>query len=82
MTYVVDFAYLFHEVGEPTRSAYEQHVCGLFGRDVWLRLLVDVGFQAAVRPFEHSELPAGAAVMFLGVKPEPKRADTGGPIGS
>lgn len=69
-TYVVDFAYLFHELGQPTRSAYDQHICGIFGRAEWLRLLGDVGFQAAVRPFEHSELPVGAAEMFLGVKPE------------
>jgi SAM-dependent methyltransferase len=68
-TYIVDFAYLFHEVGQPTRSAYDQHICGLFGRAEWLRLLEDVGFHGAVRPFEHSELPKGAAEIFLGVKP-------------
>jgi SAM-dependent methyltransferase len=68
-TYVVDFAYLFHEQGQPTRSAYEQHVCGLFDRAAWLRLLSEVGFAAAVRPFAHSELPAGAAEMFVGVRP-------------
>jgi len=68
-TYVVDFAYLFHEAGQPTRSAYDQHICGLFGRAEWLRLLAEVGLQAAVRSFDHSELPEGAAEMYLGVKP-------------
>ena len=68
-TYVVDFAYLFHENGQPTRSAHDQHICGLFGRAEWLRLLEDVGFQATVRSFDHSELPVGAAEIYLGVKP-------------
>ena len=35
----------------------------------WLRLMAEVGFQAAVRSFDHSELPEGAAEMYLGVKP-------------
>jgi ubiquinone/menaquinone biosynthesis C-methylase UbiE len=67
-TYVVDFAYLFHEDGRPTRSAHDQHVQGLFGRDHWLRLLAEVGFQPGVRPFPHSDLPTGAVVVFIGIK--------------
>ncbi len=38
-TYVVDFAYLFHEDGQPTRSAYDRHLHALFGRADWVRLL-------------------------------------------
>jgi SAM-dependent methyltransferase len=68
-TYVVDFAYLFQQKGEPTRSAHEQHIQGVFARAVWLRLLAEVGFQPTVRPFLHSELPAGSVVVFLGKKP-------------
>jgi SAM-dependent methyltransferase len=69
-TYVVDFAYLFHEDGRPTRSAYDRHVQGLFGRADWLRLLQEVGFRPAERPFAHSELPAGSVTVFLGRKPD------------
>jgi SAM-dependent MidA family methyltransferase len=68
-TYVVDFAYLFHENGQPTRSVHEQHVQGLFGRAEWVAHLESVGFQPSVRPFEHSELPSGSVVVFVGRKP-------------
>ena len=68
-TYVVDFAYLFEADGQPTRSAHDRHVHGLFARDDWLRLLAEAGFEASVRPFEHPELPTGSVVVFLGVKP-------------
>ncbi len=68
-TYVVDFAYLFHEDGQPTRSAYDRHLHGLFGRADWVRLLEEVGFLPTIRPFEHSELPSGLVSVFLGLKP-------------
>jgi SAM-dependent methyltransferase len=67
--YVVDFVYLFHESGQPTRTAYERHLQGVFPRATWLRLLAEVGFQPAMQPFEHSELPPGSAVVFTGYKP-------------
>ena len=69
-TYVVDFAYLLHEDGRPTRSAYDRHVHGLFGRADWLRLLEEAGFRPAERPFAHSELPAGAVTVFVARRPE------------
>lgn len=69
-TYLVDFACLLHEDGQPTRVAYDRHVCGLFGRAEWLRLLTEVGFdQVQARPFEHSEVPPGSLEVFVGVKP-------------
>jgi SAM-dependent methyltransferase len=67
--YLVDFAYLFEEDGQPTRVAHDQHVHGLFARDDWLRLLAEVGFRAEVRPFAHSELPAGSMSVFRGARP-------------
>jgi ubiquinone/menaquinone biosynthesis C-methylase UbiE len=70
-TYTVDFVYLFHEAGQPTRSVHERHIQGVFGRADWLRLLADVGFCPAVRPFRHSELPPDSVVVFLGIKPTP-----------
>jgi len=70
-SYVVDFAYLFHEDGQPTRSVHERHVQGVFARADWLRLLADVGFSPSVRPFRHSELPADSVVVFVGIRPGP-----------
>lgn len=68
--YQVDYAYLLHEDGQPTRCAHDQHTCGLFSRVDWLRLLAQVGFRASVQPFEHSEVPSGTLEIFLGLKPE------------
>jgi SAM-dependent methyltransferase len=68
-TYVVDFAYLFHEIGQPTRSVHEQHIMGLFGHAEWLAQLECAGFQPSVRPFEHSELPSSSVVVFIGRRP-------------
>jgi SAM-dependent methyltransferase len=67
-SYEVDYAYLLSEAGQPTRAVYDRHVCGLFSRADWLRLLEEVGFQASVVPFEHSEV-AYTLDVFVGVKP-------------
>ena len=42
--YTVDFAYLLRDGSEPLRVVHDQHVFGIFSREVWLRLLRDVGF--------------------------------------
>jgi hypothetical protein len=69
-TYVADYAYLLREEGQPMRSVYDRHVCGLFARSTWLRLLEEVGFQRpAVRPLEHSEVPPGSVEVFVALKP-------------
>jgi hypothetical protein len=68
-TYVVDFAYLLHERGQPIRVEHDRHVNGLFSRADWLRLLTEVGFVPTERPFAHSELPAGSASVFLASRP-------------
>lgn len=70
-TYVVDFAYLLREDGQPMRSIYDRHVEGLFDRATWLRLLAEVGFhQVAVRPLEHSDVPPDSVHVFVALKPE------------
>jgi len=69
-TYVVDFAYLLREQGQPMRSIYDRHVCGLFDRGTWLRLLQEVGFRKlAVRPLEVSDGPPGSFEVFVALKP-------------
>jgi SAM-dependent methyltransferase len=70
-TYVAEYVFLLHEAGKPTQSAYDQHLCGLFRRADWLRLLADVGFvDAAARPFAHSEVPPGSLEVFVAKKPK------------
>jgi len=67
--YIVDFAFLLRD-GEEVRCEYDQHTCGLFGREDWLRLINNAGFNAKVVPFEHSQIEPGTALVFLGIKPE------------
>jgi SAM-dependent methyltransferase len=69
-TCLTEFAYLLHEDGKPTRCLYDRHVVGLFSRADWLRLLVEVGFQASIRPLEHSEVPDGSVEVFVAVRPD------------
>lgn len=47
-TFVTAFAYLFRDRDGTLHADYEQHVEGLFGRQVWLHLLEEAGFQPAV----------------------------------
>jgi SAM-dependent methyltransferase len=47
-TYTVEYAYLLRENGQPTRVEHERHICGLFPRAEWIRLLREVGFQPEV----------------------------------
>jgi SAM-dependent methyltransferase len=61
-TYIMDFAYLLREGSEQVRVEHDRHICGLFSRAEWLRLLSDVGFEAKMvnDPFERE--------LFVGVK--------------
>ena len=68
-TYVVDFAYLFHEDGRPTRSvARPARAWAVRSR----RLAAPARARSAsvpdVRPFEHSELPAGSVDGLRGAQ--------------
>jgi hypothetical protein len=64
----VDFTYLLREDPDTVRCLYDRHICGLFPRATWMRLLRKAGFQPYTEPFDHSEVP-GITDMFLGVKP-------------
>src|SRR4051812_14644733 len=44
-SYLSDFIYVLHEVGQSPRCVHEQHEYALFARADWLRLLSEVGFQ-------------------------------------
>ena len=47
-TYTVEYAYLLRKNGQPTRVERDRHICGLFPRAEWVRLLREVGFQPEI----------------------------------
>jgi len=66
-TYVSDMVYLLHEE-DRVRCVYDRHVCGLFSRQNWLRLMTGGGFRTRAAPFQHSQPEAEMAEVFLGVR--------------
>jgi len=47
-TYVVDYAYLLREANGAIRVEHDRHTEGLFGREDWLRLLRETGFESKI----------------------------------
>ncbi len=43
-TYTVEYAYLLRENNQSAQIVHDRHICGLFPRSDWLRLLREVGF--------------------------------------
>ena len=68
-TYVCDMVYLLRDETGQVRIEHDQHILGMFARDVWLRLMAEVGFEASAVPFVHSEIEPGTCEVFLGRKP-------------
>jgi len=62
--YSTDYVYLLREGNQRTQVEHEQHICGLFPRAEWLRLLREVGFESDIirDPFERE--------LFLAHKPK------------
>lgn len=75
-TYVVDYTYVLREGDGLVRVEHDRHIEGLFSEADWLRLLADVGFQAEVVPFAHSELPADSTVAFIARKPHTEHSSS------
>jgi hypothetical protein len=46
----------------------DEHVCGLFPRATWLRLIGEAGFEVRPVPLVHDERPFGAE-GFLAIRP-------------
>jgi SAM-dependent methyltransferase len=44
-TYTTEYAILLKEGDEPSQIAHDRHLCGLFRRAEWLRLLQEAGFK-------------------------------------
>lgn len=47
-TYITEFAYLLREEKDASQIEHDTHVCGLFARADWLRLLHEAGFRPEV----------------------------------
>jgi hypothetical protein len=68
-TYTTDMVYLLRDETGQIRIEHDQHILGLFAREVWLRIIGEAGFEAAAIPFIHSEFESGACEVFIGRKP-------------
>ena len=66
-THITDFAYLLREEKGEVRCEYDRHILGLFGREDWLRLITDVGFQAQIVQSKHRQSESETP-LFLGIK--------------
>jgi hypothetical protein len=70
----MDLTYVFHETDDSVRSRvavhveHDEHLCGLFPRATWLRLIEEAGFHVRAVPLVHDERPVGAE-GFLAVRP-------------
>jgi ubiquinone/menaquinone biosynthesis C-methylase UbiE len=68
-TYLSIMVYVLHQSGKEIRYVHDQHVCGLFPHDEWIRIMSKVGFTGKSIDFEHSEVEPGGKV-FVGTKPQ------------
>jgi hypothetical protein len=68
-TCLTDYAYLIRDRDGSLRVELDRHVEGVFPRARWLELMAEVGFEARVVPFDHSELEPGTYELFVGVRP-------------
>jgi hypothetical protein len=70
----MDLTYVFHEPDDSVQSGvavhvvHDEHVCGLFPRAAWLRLIGGAGFDVRAVPLVHDERPVGAE-GFLAMRP-------------
>jgi SAM-dependent methyltransferase len=63
----MDLTYVFHEPDGSVHTDLDEHVCGLFPRATWLRLIADAGFEVSRVALVHDERPVRAE-GFLGVR--------------
>ena len=65
---LTDFAFVLREPDGTVAVVHDRHRWGLFGRDVWLRLLEDAGFEPEAVMEETSE-DRRPRELFLGHRP-------------
>ena len=52
-TYTTDYAYLLRDGSQQMDVVHDRHICGVFPREVWFRLLREVGFNPEVTRDEY-----------------------------
>jgi len=67
---VTEYAFLLRDADGFVRVAHESHRLGLFGRQVWLRLLREAGFEPSAVAEETTEDPTPRE-LFIGRRPAP-----------
>jgi len=66
--FTTDYAYMLRGPDGTVRVEHERHVEGLFPAATWLRLLGEVGFEAELEWFDHSEVERSLP-LFVGRRP-------------
>jgi hypothetical protein len=64
----MDLTYVFHEPDGSVHTELDEHVCGLFPRATWLRLIGEAGFEVRPVPLVHDGTPRRCAGV-LAVRP-------------
>lgn len=67
-TTVTEYAFLLRETDGSVRNVHETHRSGLFSRDVWLRLVAEVGVEASAVTEESTE-DRTPRELFVGRRP-------------
>jgi SAM-dependent methyltransferase len=65
---LTEYAFMFRHPGGRVESAHETHRTGLFGRDVWLWLLAEAGFEPSAVEEETDE-DRTPRTVFVGYRP-------------
>jgi trans-aconitate methyltransferase len=65
---LTDYVYMLRDLGGPVQVVHETHRLGLFGRDTWLGLLADAGFEPQAIAEETSE-DRQPRELFIGRRP-------------
>jgi hypothetical protein len=60
--------YVLQQEGEAPQVVQDEHICGLFSRADWLRLIDEAGFKAGWLPFNECDAVNNPIHVFLGLK--------------
>ena len=68
-SYDTEYAFLLRDADGSVRAVHETHRCGLFGRETWVQLLTEVGFEPTVVANESGEDDPTSRTLFVGRRP-------------
>lgn len=67
-TYISEMVYTMKDAQDQITIEHDRHVMGIFHRQIWVKLLSELGLQVEVIPFDHSELEPGSYEVFIAKK--------------